>query len=401
MIPVTGCKLFGAYRAVNSVKDAAVLIHSTIGCSWGTMAFHIPSRLNRVRQASSVLYGDDVVFGGAKALQKALANMLKSYDSAVIFVVTGCVAEIMDDDVESVIAEFAADRPIIPIKAAGFKGDMQSGFLDAFKVLVNCMDGNAARRAKSINLIGVFADDYKTDADLAAIRQLLGPEIKINAVLPYDTLAAVKNAPAAALNVVFRGFEPVGEYMEEAFGTPYVVTEYPYGLAGSCSFAKRIADAFSIPTNLRFQERQYMRKMESAFDYLHKFYGLPVAIGGDSVRAHSLKVFLEREVGMDVEVFQPYTQDGNADFSKQVEQSNAVLLYGSSFDRELAETLQIPLLRYTYPVFDSICISPRPYAGFAGAINWLEDMINACMTMEYRRTGLYDIATGKSGDLGR
>ncbi len=386
-----GCKLFGAYRTVIGVKDAAVLIHSTVGCNWGTSTFHITSRQNDIRQASSVLYEEDIIYGGRSSLERALENMAGLYDCAAVFVLTGCVAEIMEDDIEGFIKSFSFPKPVILVKAAGFKGDMDSGVEDAVKTLIDRMD-KRKRRKDSINIVGIFSDDFKCDEDLSSIKRLLGEKIEINSVLPYDSYAAMLNAPAASLNVIFKGFEYIGVQMEQNFGIPYVVADYPYGIGGSRSFATKVNSALGH-TGMDFlntMESDAVKRLERAYEYVHNLYGMPAAVKGDPARANALKNFLENELGMNVKVFQNSSSGGKADdFEEAVAISDAVIVFGSSYERGVADNLNIPLIRYAYPIFDSISIGNRSYAGFEGAVNMVEDMVNASMTIGYKRDGMY------------
>lgn len=386
-----GCKLFGAYRTVISVRDAAVLIHSSVGCNWGTAAFHTPSRLGDVRQASSVLYEEDIIYGGRAVLEKALGHMTEFYDCSAVFVLTGCVAEIMEDDVEGIIRCFSSPKPILPLKAAGFKGDMASGVADAMKLLVDNM-AEKERKEDSVNIIGIFSDDFKGEADLESIKKLLGSGVDMNSVIPWGNYAEILNAPAAALNIVFEGFEETGAQMERRFGIPYVVVNYPYGIEGSRSFAARVAGALGHGEAdfLEERERDTVKKLEPAYGYMHKLYGMPAAVSGDRARANALKGFLENELGMNVEVFRNNSAGDRGDgFEKALRDSGAVMVFGSSYERGISDELDIPLIRCAYPVFDSINIGSRCYAGFDGTVNLVEDIVNACMTMRYRREGMY------------
>jgi nitrogenase molybdenum-iron protein beta chain len=344
-----------------------------------------------LRQASSVLYEEDIVYGGKASLEKAFGLMNELYDCAVVFVLTGCVAEIMDDDVEGIIGNVPSRTPVFLIKAAGFKGDMVSGITDAMKVLVDNMVGKD-RRKNSVNIIGIFSDDFRVDADLKSIKRLLGGNIELNSVIPYDNYNEIISAPAAALNVVFEGFEHVGKHMEQRFGIPYVVVNYPYGIEGSKKFAAKVMDAIGYK-DMDFIEKleiHTVKKLEMAYGYVHRLYGMPVAVRGDYARANALKAFLQNELGMNVEVFRDNFYDGGQDeFEEAAGKSNSVFIFGSSFERRMADELNISLIRYTYPVFDSISIGDRSYAGFDGVINLIEDMANASMTMRYRRDGMY------------
>jgi len=110
---------------------------------------------------------------------------------------------------------------------------------------------------------------------------------------------------------------------------------------------------------------------------------------GDTLRAAALKNFLEDELGMDVQVYYECKNKNMNEFRKLVKNSDTVILFGSSFEREISEELGISFIRYVYPVFDSVSIGNRGYAGFDGVINLLEDLINSFMTMKYRRHRQY------------
>ena len=43
-------------------------------------------------------------------------------------------------------------------------------------------------------------------------------------------------------------------------------------------------------------------------------------------------------------------------------------------ERRLADELEIPLLRFDFPVFDRICLTKRPYIGAEGTLCLLEDL---------------------------
>ena len=66
-----GCKLFGAYEALSGIQDSVVLLHSVVGCNFGTMAFHAACDMANIRQTCTVISDTEVVFGGEKSLKKA------------------------------------------------------------------------------------------------------------------------------------------------------------------------------------------------------------------------------------------------------------------------------------------------------------------------------------------
>lgn len=372
----TGCRLFGAYRVAVSIKDSAVLIHSTVGCNWGTMLFHTGSQPGDFRQACTVIYEEDLVFGGEKLLKKAMDEAVHSYRSSILFVLNGCVPEIMNDDMEAVINAVLNTRPVFQLNAAGFKGDARSGAEDALDLLVGQMAPKKIVPG-SVNLIGLFSDDFMADADLKNIKALLQDTATVNAVIPYDTYGAIMNAPAAALNVVFEGFEKTAQKLHQKFGTPYAVVKYPYGILGSREFAERVASCLhkNQTPAIKADDAFACGQLKKIQGHIEKLRGMPAAIIGDPARLSGFTDLLENDLGMHAEIA-VNTWNAPADFENRIRQSNSIFLFGSSFEKRLAGVLDIPFMPITYPVFDKICISKRGYAGFDGMVFFIEDLLN-------------------------
>ena len=106
MKPLSSCALFGAVRALSGIRDALLLQHSVVGCQWGSLAFRYAGKPYNVRQASSVIYNEDVVRGGEKVLRTALQEAEQVFPQCgAVFVVSGCVPNMIGDDVEGVLAD--------------------------------------------------------------------------------------------------------------------------------------------------------------------------------------------------------------------------------------------------------------------------------------------------------
>lgn len=373
------CRLFGAYRVVISIKDSAILIHSTVGCNWGTLAFHISSQIGDVRQTSTVIYEEEILNGGEKILEEALENTAKLYKSKVIYVITGCIPEILNDNTGNVINKFKKKNSlenIFLLNEPGFNGVGMKGMESAFKLIIDEMVPREISK-NSINLIGFFSDDYKVDSDLINIENMIKDSVCINSIFPYDNYQNIMNIPSAELNVVLDGFEFVGKMLKEKFGTPYIIVNYPYGITGSRDFVNKILLSLSLESHKSFYEKEIIL-LNKIHSFIDTFKGMPVAILGDTARIHGLKIFLELELGMIADVLIDTVQNKDREtICYEVEKSNSVMIFGSSFDRSLASELDIPFLQYIYPVFDKISISKSGYAGVEGMAFFLEDILNS------------------------
>ena len=403
-----GCKLLGAQQALGGIRDGVILFHSVVGCNFGSMAFHFAScDMTEVRQTCTVISDNEVVFGGEHALEKALSSAEELYHPAVIFVVTGCVSDIIQDDVKRIAAAFERThgRKVIAVEAAGYRGNFQIGYEAGMKALGMVMEGPQAEKemspmpekgqetkkkmpekgnedaekckAPQVNILGIGVDDPRCASDLEALEGLFGGKARICTAFSKTDLAGVCRAPGADLNLVFGYGVELAKDMEKRFGIPYVCLDYPYGLTGARQLWKVLETRFGL--NFDAEEAAFQaRTAEGAkgiYSYLQALYGLPAAVVGSGARAAGLARFLSAELGMEIEVCakREALQDIEETYD-EVRRSEAAFLFGSSFEQELADELEIPLLRFDFPVFDRICLTKRPYIGAEGTLCLLEDL---------------------------
>ena len=118
MKPASGCKLFGAYQALGGVRDSVVLFHSVVGCNFGSMALHVAQDMRDIRQTCTVISDSDVVFSGEGSLERAVRSALELFQPAALFVISGCVSEMIGDDIPAVLARVPHEIPLIHVEAA-------------------------------------------------------------------------------------------------------------------------------------------------------------------------------------------------------------------------------------------------------------------------------------------
>ena len=387
MVCNIGCQLYGAHRVAVSIKDGVILFHSPTGCNYATLIGFAPSHNHDIRQACTHLVEDDVILGGMRNFLAYFDKAMEKYDYNVMFVITSCVPELINDSLAQPLATAIsesihpnAQKPTIIIEAPGFKGNEWQGTIQTMRQLISLMNPKIVMPA-TINLIGFFASDYKVDGDLKNIAQMLG-EVTINAVFPYDTFYRVLNIPAAQLNVVLRGFEPIGDLLKEQFGTPYIVANYPYGLRQSRAFTENIYKALGIgdfAAIIDQQERTVLQRLGNARRYIELFDRLPVAIVGYPARMYSLVNLLRDELGMNIVAKIDRTDFAQDNLFDTIDQSGAILLLGSDYEASIASKLDMIFMAYDYPVLQRISIAENGYAGFMGYLNFIEDIINPMM----------------------
>ncbi len=379
----SGCKLFGAQQALAGIHDGVILFHSVVGCNFGTMTYHVPSDQRDIRQTCTVINDSDIIFSGEDSLKKAISNALELFHPAVLFVVSGCVSEMIGDHIPAVISEFGADTPIVYIEAAGFRGDAFAGYQQACRSLLPYMIQDCRKNPGAVNLLGFGGDDYRLGEDVQAIRELLDGKIQIQTVLSCCSWEEFQHASEASCNLVVdpRALE-LAQSMEKMLGIPYECVSYPYGITGMKELFAALNRHFEVDFRNRATslEQAAVDRASRVYSYLQALYGMPVAVIGNGGRADGMKRFLEKELGMEVVCFARREQIKNLeDFYDQVRRSEAALLFGSSFEQALAEEVGIALIRYDYPVFDELSLAGVPFAGPKGIPALLESILNTVM----------------------
>ena len=372
-----GGKFFGAFRGCSGIMDAVVLTHVPVGCTWGAAMFKSTSNQPDIRHACTVMHEREIVFGGEDALREALVRADQLYNTPLFAVVSGDAPAITGDDIEGVIDSVALNKEVVWVDAAGFKGTMEKGYEEALVQLAQLVK-ECDTIKNSVNLIGFCPDDFKVDADIKEITRLLNlAGVKVNCVISKCSLDEFVNAPAAELNVVLGQGTELANYMKKEFGVPYIEVDYPYGLEGTTDFINAICRQLQVGDKEK-ELNLDLEPFKRIYLYLHELYGTPVSVLGD-FHAGPMARFLDRELGFDIEVLAS-NEDDYFIFEESVRDSNTTILFGGSFERNIAKELSIPLVRFTYPVFDHVCVyDDAPYAGFRGAVCLTETILNAVM----------------------
>lgn len=180
MRPASGCKLFGAYQALGGIQDGVVLLHSVVGCNFGSMSLHVAQDMRDIRQTCTVISDSDVVFSGEASLERAVRSALELFQPSVLFVVSGCVSEMIGDDIPAVLARIPHEAPLLHVEAAGFRGDAARGLEAGWLALLPLMKPPVPRPYPRpyprsdprplVNLIGLGMDDPHAADDVEALR---------------------------------------------------------------------------------------------------------------------------------------------------------------------------------------------------------------------------------------
>ncbi|MDO4177945.1 MAG: nitrogenase component 1 [Phascolarctobacterium sp.] len=392
MKPLTSCALFGATRVFAGIKDAIILQHSVAGCNYGSLNFRYPSNMGDIRQASTIAYENNVIRGGADILTKGLVNADELYAQVkIIFVISGCIPNMIGDDVASIIEDSQVSKKVIHVNAPGYGGTMEEGTETALLALADLVKPHEKSSGPSINILGIFTDDPEAMGDILALEEALNKKVKINFNTCMSCIEDVEHISRAHLNIYFGYGEALAQVLQRKFGTDYLVCDYPYGIHGMENFLNLLAEKLNVDFTEEIAELNAQGEAIArlSVDYLQNIYQLPAFLIVDKARFSGLKKFVTEELGMYLSFAKTNDTTDVDEIKNALNNSLPALLCGSSFLADLSREYQVPLVRLTYPVTDEVSITRTGFLGVRGTAHFLEKVINASLQMTYKKDSLF------------
>lgn len=425
----------GAQQTVTAIERAIPIVHAGPGCSAKLFQAMACSAGN---QGAGYAGGDsipctnmteqDVVFGGEAKLRSLIEGTLKIMDGDFFVVLTGCTADLVGDDVGSVVREFQAGGvPIVYAETGGFKGDAYKGHELVLEAIIEQHLKPAP--VKQEKLVNVFASvpshDPFWEGDLHELKLLLETiGLRANILFGYGSggIEAINAIPAAAFNLVvspYIGLKQV-QLLEQKFGTPYLhYPVLPVGAAETGKFLKAVAEFAGMEEKfadkiIKRKEDEYYHYLSRAADFLiESRYDLPKKFFNINDAAYALAIsrFLVNDLGY-VPAHQFITEDVPEEFRNAVagyfqelapgissavtfEQDGGLineailnlginttpLILGSAWDTDVAEGVNGVHLSMGLPITDRLILH-HTYVGYRGGLNLVEDIYTKLLSVK-------------------
>ena len=432
------CALGGALVTINSIERAVAIIHSAPGCAasadvaatvgsgyWGTTVTD-----GRATPSTNIVERE-VIFGGEERLAEQIAATLEVIDADLYAVITGCMTDIIGDDVRAVVAEFQRQgKPVIVAETGGFKGDSSVGYEFIWESIISqYVTKGLPRDEHLVNLFGfVPAQDVFWRGNLIELKRILGLlGIRANTFLtPFDELPSLKESSRAALNIVFSQVHGVraAEKFEEVHGVPFVSEPLPIGPTATEAFLRRVGEQFKIASDLlekviADEQAHYYRFINPLTDLVNDqdFQRFGVIIGNADY-VYALTRFIADDLGWipyfaaitdllsdeDQEkvtehfntidaslrpklIFETDTDRITQRLNEELEQENdpygtpisPAFVIGSNLDRPLAAGLKAGFWGVSFPITNRI-VTDQFYLGFRGGLRLVTDLISVLIS---------------------
>ncbi len=430
------CPLGGAVAAVTALPGTVPILHAASGCAgnivWtqnGGSGLQVGGYCGGLSVPSSNVQEKEVVFGGDERLREQIKNTLEVIEAELYFVVTGCVTEVIGDDVRAVVGGFREEGAnVIYAETGGFKGNSYYGYDLVLQSLFRNYVQRGIEKVKGrVNLWGVVPSmDAFWRGNLEGLRHLLEKlGLTVNTFFTADdSLPEIKKAAAAELNIVVSDVYGVeaAQVFSEVHGTPYISVPLPIGPAATDEFLRRVGVELALDSALAddFIERENKRYYEFLEPLTDCYNDLDLqryaVVVGDVNYAAAVTKFLADDLGWlpELTVFTDQLQENQqgvladrlahlesglkpqvvfeTDTSEVIRHLNQhwprfksqkyynafgpAFVVGSSLDRELAQSIGAAHLSVSFPVANRAVID-RGYTGYRGGLRLVEDLLSA------------------------
>ena len=418
--PKGGCVLAGINSVLGAIDRVCPIYHSGPGCCMQTTAAdqgqsgHKSSRfVSSVSLPSTNMLEKEVVFGGTEKLRTTVQGAIDIIDADAYFVLTGCTAGIIGDDIVSVTEEFQdKGYSVYPIETPGFVGDSNLGYETVWTTMINqVIEEDVPKDDKLVNIFGIipYHDPFWSGALEEIDRILSALGLKVNTFFTkHQGIETIRKCSGAALNIIINPwlFKGPAKKMEQKFGIPTIrVPGLFVGATDTTRFVRQVAEAMHLDQEI--VDKVIAAEEEYVYDYLAQSVGVVswkrFAVVADANNAVGITRYLANDFSFTpvlVIVSEPLFRQEDKDrivaqiedleyaeppkvifASDQYEINQALreeeeeitLLIGSSNEREVALEKDIQFILAAFPMNERLVFN-RTYAGYRGSLTFTEDL---------------------------
>ncbi|MDR2388083.1 MAG: nitrogen fixation protein NifN, partial [Deltaproteobacteria bacterium] len=430
--PCKMCFPMGVVMAFYGLSKAMNLLHGSQGCAT-YIRRHMATHYNEpIDIATSSLSEEGAVFGGEKNLIKGLKNLIKLYNPEIIGVSTTCLAETIGEDLIGSLKKFSEENldlgaKLIPVNAPGYGGSHFEGYWHALKAILAGLELEPKPHGGLNVIVGPVSP-----ADVRYLKDLLNQMVPNHTLFPdisdnldgafnpvYDRLPQkgtrvdqiIKMAGATAtleLSLLAPPEDSPGLYLEKNFGVKLIKLAPPVGLSLSDAFLSALSQlGLTIPPRLLEERGRLMDAMADSHKYaalgraaifgdpdfvyslsqLTTENGLPTLLTATGSKAPAFRQALQNQLknsSAQPDFGQPVAAD-SADFAlieELCQKLKVNLLIGSSEGRRLAQKLDLPLVRRSFPIHDHLGGQRLTTFGYAASTLLLDQMVNKLISAD-------------------
>ena len=430
--PRYGCAI-GAMYTASAIPRVVPITHCGPGCAdkqYVSLAFYNGFQgggySGGAVPPSANISEKEVVFGGNERLRELIQASVKIMDADLFVVLTGCIPDIVGDDVPSVVSEFQQKGvPIVYAETGGFRGNNLVGHEIVVRAIIDqfVSDYSGDKKQSTVNVwTEVPYQNTYWRGDLGEIKRILeGIGLTVNILFGHHSkgISEWKDIPNAAFNLVISPWVGLGiaEHLKEKYGQRYLhIPAIPIGALETTEFLRKVSEFAQLDSDkteafIKKEEEIYYKYIEDFSDFYSEYWwGVPARFAVISDSAYNLAItkFLVRQLGL-ISVRQIITENTPEQYKEQIREQfrnidhdvslevefledgyqieeslrtapeKPAIIFGTTWDRDIAKELKGNIVEIGFPSSYEVVLS-RSYVGYRGALSIIEKIFTAAIS---------------------
>jgi nitrogenase molybdenum-cofactor synthesis protein NifE len=410
---MNACALTGAAAFFAGIDDAVTVDNGPLWCYFYALRYlERPCPSVRSRFFCSQPDNHAIIYGSEECLLDILAIVKATCQPAVVFIENSCSLGLIGDDLAGIAHQADLSCPVICLDSGGLLGEYGDGYRAASKLYFESMPlkPRGIVLPHTVNLLGCTVGYYNGANDLLELKRLLTLAGFTVVACPGagSNVAEIAELTQAALNLVIHdelGLD-LAKQLQQVYGMPYLSLLPPYGLDGTVTWLRRIAQALGVnEANLTTVQaeiesrRQYlqtgildMQQLWGDLWYEKTFLAAPASIAlglaqalrnewldTDQVIVQFTDGDLPDQVPSEIDEVFVSDQDGVTVINHLTGLTAAGLLLAGSNEKALLQRQGIKNIvchNITLPVYDEVILGGQPFMGVRGTAYMLEQLWN-------------------------
>ncbi len=369
--PLWPCAMTGAVACLAGFEDLAVIVHGSSGC------YFYPASLVAAPIHGTFLVENEIIFGTEERLGEVIGEVAGRYDH--IAVVTTCVPAIMGEDLAGVVD----DHDLLLVDSPGFLGTLEAGYHAALERIQPAVDDEMP----GINIDGISLIDPLHRGNMLEARRLLtAAGAGIGTTFACDRFDAAYRAAPFTVGTNPDLASGVGEWCGSLLGLDAVAETFER-LANT----RDTIDPAPVYREIASAEARIAKACDK---YLRRFEPPRAAVFGGGAYAVFVAETLEQHLDAEIACIcsrnhappSRFRVEETVDFTRIADLLRACepdLVIGSSYEQSVIP--KTPFVPLTPPVRGRVHLRARALAGVEGTLEFLDEVLNACMDGQRRR----------------
>jgi nitrogenase molybdenum-iron protein NifN len=391
------CASLGAMIAFSGLENCAKIVHGGPGCAAQIRRSLVRHFHEPVEIETSAVSDASAVLGGEANLVLALKRAAQNPSTQFVGVCATCLTETIGDNIGAILSRaghILGNASAVYAQTPSYRNGLIDGFHNTVHVVIDqLVSQNDDAEKSGVNIL----PGLLSPADLRFLKELLD-----NFELEYTLLPDYSQTLDAPVSDEMRAYpiggtsmsqiaavsrrsatiefvspehsgRSAGELIEKRFGIPNYQTQPPIGAKLTDRFLQLLSKIANTPVSEKLKQERG-RLIASYIDARSITAGKRIAVLGGNDFCDSIASFLN-EIGA---IPLRYTQDNK--LPEQIDASEPDLLIGNSSHSHLSDSLQIPIIRAGFPIYDRFGGQRKRYIGYDGAQYLFDEIVNALMT---------------------